>query len=128
MDPLNLELAVLIDNLTIELSPIDRFVFGRLCDAQIKRKFVTTRNPRSPLLPLESSTELMESISNSPSLGRRSESGASKRKARSCHVGLYVCLLLAIANISSSFKRWRAAVEFFSFFYVTDRNSTVRGQ
>ena len=89
IDPRRREDAVLIESFVMELSPIDRFVRGFEWLTQIMRRLVQTRNPRSPLFPFESSTELIESISNSPRRGRRSETGASNRSARSCHVGLY---------------------------------------
>ena len=89
IDPRRREDAVLIESFVMELSPIDRFVRGFEWLTQIIRRLVQTRNPRSPLFPFESSTELIESISNSPRRGRRSETGASNRSARSCHVGLY---------------------------------------
>lgn len=43
-----------------------KFVCGFLCEFQIRRRFVICIEPRSPLLPFVSSTELIESITVSP--------------------------------------------------------------
>ena len=64
--PLNLERTVLMLMEVMQLNPMLRLVLGRLCCAQITRRLVTTKKPLFPLFPLVSSTELMESISNSP--------------------------------------------------------------
>jgi hypothetical protein len=52
--------------LSVVLKPIERLVLVFLWEIQRMRRFVTTSEPRSPLLPLVSSTELIESMICSP--------------------------------------------------------------
>lgn len=75
---------MLID--VMQLNPMLRLVVGFLCWAQITRRLVTTRNPRFPLLPFVSSTELIESISNSPLFVWSCCRGTSNRISRSCQI------------------------------------------
>lgn len=59
--PRSLDLAVLMFADTTVLRPMLRLMRVFSCEIQTMRKFVMMRDPRSPLLPLVSSTLLMES-------------------------------------------------------------------
>ena len=66
VEPRSRDLALRMLMCSTVLYPIDRFVSVRLCEIQRSRRFVTTSEPRSPLLPFVSSTELILSILYSP--------------------------------------------------------------
>ena len=55
---------------------------------QIILRFVMMMLPRSPLLPLVSSTWFMESTIYSPSNNASCDMAMSKRISRSCHINL----------------------------------------
>jgi len=66
--PRSLDLALRILRVAIQLRPMLRFILVLVCDIHLILKLVMIRAPLSPLFPLVSSTELMESMTFSPGL------------------------------------------------------------
>ena len=64
--PRNFDLAFLMLTDATVFSPMLRLIFAFMWDDQMILRLVTVSDPRSPLFPFVSSTELMESIAFSP--------------------------------------------------------------
>ena len=84
--PRSLLFAFLMFTEIIEFKPILKFIFEFAWAIQRIRRFVTIRDPLSPLFPFVSSTELIESITFSPLLQASRGGFESNRSSLSCQI------------------------------------------
>ncbi len=84
--PLITEFVSLISVLRMQSKPTERFTREFISLNQIRRRFVISKLPLSPLLPLVSSTWGIVSMTFSPGRHSKSNSAESKRISRSCQI------------------------------------------